>query len=542
LLKKGGIVVKLLKDTTLLGLSEIFSKALGRDAISKIAVRTGLFSMVDVEEDFPRHSSKELLTRYILSSYSEANIYSEREKREGLLVLINSFYQSLPYNSQKRADAVMLDDEYVLVEGVYTYPDYALELDDEVPLQEEEKVIARFQILKDITRLKASKIISVLHRDIIQEVVVATELFSLEEMEEEFEIHKNKTTLIQHIFGCYADAFAESVGSNRHKLLLLFNGFHDALAVTDQLDLEKVLDEDGYVRENSSFVYGGGGVRMSLIPANQIPDSPKQTPKRIYIRGIGNGYFSNVSVYLDEKTGLKFARKKLLREHWDNEDSIERFKREIELLKELQGHPHVVDLFDYELDTKELRYDMELANDNLYDHIRKNNGDLQISDRLIIFEQILHAICEAHNRSIIHRDLSPKNILTWNTTPFTLVKVADFGLGRSEKELKQHTKSNVSDFGHAFYVAPEQREKLKAATHQSDIYSLGRLFGFILTGRDPDNLMSNTPFYLIIKRATRQEPSDRYDNVELMREAYFKLKEESLSQYVEEEQRKRVQL
>lgn len=532
--------MKLLKDTTLLSLGEIFSKALGRDSISKIAVRTGLFSMVDVEDEFPRHSSKELLARYILASFSEANVLSERTKREELLLLINSFYKELPHNSQKKVEDVMLDDEYVPVDGVFTYPDYALELEDEAPLQPTEDVIARFQIMKDITRMKASKIISVLHRDIIQEVAVATELFSIAEIEEEAEIHKKKTSLVQSILGYYTDAFSESIDSNRHKLLLLLNGFHDSLAASDQLELEKVLDSDGYVRENGSFRYVGGGVRLSFTAPNSIQDNPKQAPKRIYIKGIGNGYFSNVSIYLDEKTGRKFARKKLLKEHWDNEDYIERFKREIEFLKQLQGQPHVVDLFDYELDTKELRYDMELANDNLYDHIKKNNGDMQITERTIIFEQIFHAICEAHSRSIIHRDLSPKNILTWNTTPFTLVKVADFGLGRSNKELKQHTKSNISDFGHVLYVAPEQREQLKAATHQSDIYSLGRLFAFILTGRDPDNVMSNIAFYPIIKKATRQEPSERYDSVEQMREAYFKMKEEFLTQCDEEGQRKRA--
>jgi tRNA A-37 threonylcarbamoyl transferase component Bud32 len=405
---KGGVVMKLLKDTTLLGLGEIFSKALGRDSINKIAVRTGLFSMVDVEDEFPRYSSKELLARYILESFSWANVLSERKKREELLLLINSFYKELPFNSQKKVEEVMLDDEYVPVDGVFTYTDYVLENED-----------------------------------------------------------------------------------------------------------------------------------IFTVP-NLIQDHPEKAPKHIYIKGIGNGFFSNVSIYLDEKTGRKFARKKLLKEHWDNEDYIERFKREIVFLKQLQGQPHVVNLFDYDLDTKELRYDMELANDNLYDHIKKNNGDMQITERTIIFEQIFHAICEAHSRSIIHRDLSPKNILTWNTTPFTLVKVADFGLGRSNKELKQHTKSNISDFGHVLYVAPEQREKLKAATHQSDIYSLGRLFAFILTGRDPDNVNSNIDFYSIIKKATRLEPSERYDNVEQMRDTYFKMKEELLHQYDEEEQRKRA--
>ncbi|MCR8636831.1 hypothetical protein [Paenibacillus radicis (ex Xue et al. 2023)] len=90
---KGGVIVKLLKDNTLLDLAEIISKALGRDSINKITVRTGLFTMVDVEDDFSRHSSKELLTRHIISTFSEVNLLTEKKVRQEFLLLIDAFYK-----------------------------------------------------------------------------------------------------------------------------------------------------------------------------------------------------------------------------------------------------------------------------------------------------------------------------------------------------------------------------------------------------------------------------------------------------------------
>lgn len=48
----------------------------------------------------------------------------------------------------------------------------------------------------------------------------------------------------------------------------------------------------------------------------------------------------------------KFARKKLSKEHWENKDDIERFKREINFLNKLQGNPHVINLVDFILDHK----------------------------------------------------------------------------------------------------------------------------------------------------------------------------------------------
>ncbi|MCR8636832.1 hypothetical protein NV381_37320 [Paenibacillus sp. N5-1-1-5] len=150
--------------------------------------------------------------------------------------------------------------------------------------------------------MKASKIISVLHRDIIEEIAVGTELFSIADIEEESGIFKKNASFVQHILSYYSEPFASNVEESRKKLLLLLIGFHNTLAVSDQMKLEKVLSGEGYVHENGSFrhideigievVFEDSGVlKLDILEADKKP-----VHKKVYIRNIGDGYFSNVSI------------------------------------------------------------------------------------------------------------------------------------------------------------------------------------------------------------------------------------------------------
>ena len=85
------------------------------------------------------------------------------------------------------------------------------------------------------------------------------------------------------------------------------------------------------------------------------------------------------------------------------------------------------------------------------------------------------------------------------------------------------TKSSAHSYGHAFYVAPEQRESLKAATVRSDVYSLGKLLNFVLTGRDPDKV-HQCDMSVVCSRACADDPSTRYTDVEQMAGDYAKAK------------------
>ncbi len=244
----------------------------------------------------------------------------------------------------------------------------------------------------------------------------------------------------------------------------------------------------------------------------------------------GRGYFCIVKQYIDENTGKKYALKELKKEHYPRDEYRYRLLREVKLLDELQGCNNIIRLINHGNDTdkQKLWYLMPFAKYNLHDYIRKNHGTLTQSDRYEIVGQIINAIKFAHERNILHRDISPNNVLVFLRKGKPIIKVSDFGLGKDTESLSYYTGYSVSGYGQILYVSPEQRLHLKDATVKSDIYSLGKLVYFVFTGKDPDNIES---FELssLITRATENNPEDRFKNIIEFEKHFSALKELQLN-------------
>lgn len=259
----------------------------------------------------------------------------------------------------------------------------------------------------------------------------------------------------------------------------------------------------------------------------------------------GSGYFCDV---WKAKNELKktFAIKQLKRDFVRNEDYVYRFKREISLLKELDECPYIISCLDMECDdTKEIyRYAMPLADYHLHKYITKYNSGISLQEKIMIFNQILVGMKYAHEKTILHRDLSPNNVLIFIKDQNVQAKISDFGLGKDINSMSHFSKS-VGSYGQIFYVAPEQYDNIKNATVKSDIYSLGKLLYFILTAKDPLSIEPTVKFYSLISKAVSQSPEDRHQDINEFITQYQQLKAiympsetsstsyETMKQYVE---------
>lgn len=248
----------------------------------------------------------------------------------------------------------------------------------------------------------------------------------------------------------------------------------------------------------------------------------------------GEGYFCIVKKYLDESSGNYLASKELKKTHYSRDDYRYRTLREINILEDLQGNKNIIELLSHghDRENEKIWYLMPFADQNLYDYIKKNNNSLTQEERYDLAEQLISAIKFAHSKEILHRDISPNNVLVFNIDGNIVLKVSDFGLGKNEESLSHFTKSSISGYGQILYVSPEQKDSLKNASKQSDIYSLGKLIYFVFTGKDPESLIQ---FELssLVSKAIEHDPRDRFDSLDELEKHFLSIKDLQLNQTID---------
>ena len=193
---------------------------------------------------------------------------------------------------------------------------------------------------------------------------------------------------------------------------------------------------------------------------------------------LGSGGMANVYLAFDEVLGRDVALKVLDHRFVDDEEFVERFRREARIAAVL-SHPNIASIHDLR-DTENGTYYMVMEyvpGGTLKDRIRK--GPLPPSTAITIALQVAQALEAAHAKGTIHRDVKPQNILL---TEAGAVKVVDFGIARAAALSKLTQTGHV--LGTAYYMSPEQAEG-KSVNPRSDLYSLGVVLYEMLTGKLP---------------------------------------------------------
>lgn len=236
---------------------------------------------------------------------------------------------------------------------------------------------------------------------------------------------------------------------------------------------------------------------------------------------IGSGGFANV--YRQKSTGL--IVKKLKDDFLTDRGIRSRFKREFEITKSLQNVYGIIQVFSF--DEGSCSYTMEPAEITLEEYVRNNTLNDEI--RINCIRQILYIMSEVHRRDIIHRDLSANNIFI----VAGMLKIADFGLGKDLNVFNSHNTFLTRGVGQYIYCAPEQFMMLKDGNKLSDVYSLGRIINFIMTG-DPRD--SHHIFRSVAEKATNDSSAYRYADAAQL-SSFF---EKAIAYRQQEDNQKRV--
>jgi len=229
-------------------------------------------------------------------------------------------------------------------------------------------------------------------------------------------------------------------------------------------------------------VWGGHGnwtMRRQLFESRSIG-------KYALKRRIGRGGMGEV--WLAYHSGLKRdVALKILRQEQDSDPTaVRRFEQEVAAMTQLT-HPNTVRIFDHGVTEDGIwYYAMELLEGvNLREFIEQS-GPLELPRALRIAHRISRALAEAHARGIVHRDVKPENVfITRAGNEPDFVKVLDFGIAKvGGSKLADGLTRTGAIFGTPAYMSPEAARGVEVGT-ASDVYGVGGLLFFMLTGRPP---------------------------------------------------------
>ncbi len=225
-----------------------------------------------------------------------------------------------------------------------------------------------------------------------------------------------------------------------------------------------------------------GALQNEILVARE---QARQLGQYTLTRLLGSGAMGEV--YLAEHRLLKrpCAVKLIRSERTNDPKAMARFEREVRSTARLT-HPNVIEIYDYgRTDDGTFYYVMEYLEGLSLDEVVRRHGRLPPGRALHLFGQLCGALRAAHHAGLVHRDVKPSNIFVCRRGAIgDVVKLLDFGLVHAIDEGAAHGRLTQDGgiVGTPEYMSPEQADGQHAVDSRSDIYALGGVLHFMLTG------------------------------------------------------------
>ncbi len=247
------------------------------------------------------------------------------------------------------------------------------------------------------------------------------------------------------------------------------------------------------------------------------------------IRRLGSGGMADVYCAEDTQLGRQVALKLLYRRFAEDDEFVERFRREASSAAGLQ-HPNIVQVFDRGEWDGTYYIAMEYLEGRNLKQVVRDHGALDPALGVDLVIQILKAARFAHRRGIVHRDIKPHNVIVDDEGR---AKVTDFGIARAGTSDMTETGAIM---GTAQYLSPEQAQG-HPVDARADLYSIGIVLYELLTGALPFDAESPVTIALkqvsedpvppmqlnpavspaldaVVMRALRKDPAMRYQDAD----------------------------
>lgn len=219
--------------------------------------------------------------------------------------------------------------------------------------------------------------------------------------------------------------------------------------------------------------------------------SPQLTPEDI-LRGanssyivetvLGRGGTARVYRVRLKDTGQPFAAKLLSTDRFEVTAAVrQRFVREATIARSF-SHPNVVRTREVLVHRTELVSIMELLDGRNVAELIRKKGRPSLATGLRWIEGLMAGTSYLHENEIVHRDISPKNLFLRSDL---VTAIGDYGIARRTSDETITAEEHRRMMGNVIYISPQQRNDPHAATFHDDVYAIGQVAFYILTGEEP---------------------------------------------------------
>src|SRR3954453_7069604 len=233
-------------------------------------------------------------------------------------------------------------------------------------------------------------------------------------------------------------------------------------------------------------------------------------------RRLGSGGMGEV--YLAEHQMMKrpCAVKLIRAEKAGDPRMLARFEREVRATAKL-SHWNSIDIYDYGRTADgTFYYVMEYLPGHNIGEIVEGYGVIPAGRAVYLLDQVCAALSEAHGIGLVHRDIKPANIfVAYRGGVCDVIKLLDFGLAKPTLEANDDAQLTMAGTvtGSPLFMSPEQASGDDAIDARSDIYSLGAVMYYMLTGQPP--FTGDNPLKVMIAHASQEVVPPRRINPEI---------------------------
>lgn len=238
-------------------------------------------------------------------------------------------------------------------------------------------------------------------------------------------------------------------------------------------------------------------ISLSFATLRRAVFEARQVGQYQLVRLLGKGAMGEVHLAQHHLLHRPCAVKLIRSDQAISQDWLVRFEREVQAMAQLT-HPNTVEIYDFgRTDDDSFFYAMEYLPGTTLDALVREHGPLPPGRVVYLMLQVCGALAEAHCKGLVHRDVKPGNIfVSERGGEHDFIKLLDFGLVHHQADMPalalerplRDAVPNLTQVGQLIgtpsFMSPEQirGEHLDA---RSDIYSLGSVAYFILTGQPP---------------------------------------------------------